>query len=97
MLIIKELREGFELRDLRRKCETMLAALGVSSDIRAQVQTHGLGGVRARHYYRYHHMAGKSETLKIGPSTFMYSITTAINIFIRFFCAYQKYIKTRTE
>jgi integrase len=64
MLTTKELREGFELRDLRRTCETMLAALGVSSDIRAQVQSHGLGGVQARHYDRHSYMAEKRVTLE---------------------------------
>ena len=64
MLTTKELREGFEMRDLRRTCETMLAALGVSSDIRAQVQSHGLGGVQARHYDRHNYMAEKRSTLE---------------------------------
>jgi integrase len=64
MLASNELREGFELRDLRRTCETMLAALGVSSDIRAQVQSHGLGGVQARHYDRHNYMAEKRSTLE---------------------------------
>jgi integrase len=64
MLTAKQLREGFELRDLRRTCETMLAALGVSSDIRAQVQSHGLGGVQARHYDRHNYMAEKRSTLE---------------------------------
>jgi len=64
MLVTKELRERFELRDLRRTCETMLAALGVSSDIRAQVQSHGLGGVQARHYDRHNYMAEKRSTLE---------------------------------
>jgi integrase len=64
MLASNEAREGFELRDLRRTCETMLAALGVSSDIRAQLQSHGLGGVQARHYDRHHYMAEKRATLE---------------------------------
>jgi integrase len=65
MLTTKELRERFELRDLRRTCETMLAALGISSDIRAQVQSHGLGGVQARHYDRHNYMAEKRTTLEV--------------------------------
>ncbi len=63
MMEAKELREGFELRDLRRTCETMLAAIGISSDIRAQIQSHGLGGVQARHYDRHNYMAEKRATL----------------------------------
>jgi hypothetical protein len=42
----------------------MLAALGVSSDIRAQVQSHGLGGVQARHYDRHSYMVEKRTTLE---------------------------------
>lgn len=64
MTITKELREPFQLRDLRRTCETMLAGLGVSSDIRAQLQSHGLGGVQARHYDRHDYMAEKQQALR---------------------------------
>lgn len=60
----KEAREGFELRDLRRTCETMLAALGVSSDVRAQLQSHGLGGVQTRHYDRHTYMNEKLAALE---------------------------------
>jgi ATP-dependent protease HslVU (ClpYQ) peptidase subunit len=41
-----------------------LAALGVSSDIRAQIQSHGLGGVQARHYDRHNYMGEKLSTLE---------------------------------
>lgn len=64
MMEAKELREDFELRDLRRTCETMLASIGISSDIRAQIQSHGLGGVQARHYDRHNYMAEKRATLE---------------------------------
>lgn len=64
MVKAKEVREEFELRDLRRTCETMLAALGVSSDIRAQIQSHGLGGVQKRHYDRHEYMLEKRATLQ---------------------------------
>jgi integrase len=44
-------RSPFELRDIRRTAETMLGGdLDVSKDIRAQIQSHGLGGVQDRHY-----------------------------------------------
>jgi hypothetical protein len=42
----------------------MLASLGVSSDARAQLQSHGLGGVQTRHYDRHDYMAEKRQTLK---------------------------------
>lgn len=43
----------FTIGDLRRSVETRLAGWKVSSDVRAQLQSHGLGGVQARHYDRY--------------------------------------------
>jgi integrase len=59
-----EARETFQLRDLRRTCETMLAALKVSSDVRAQLQSHGLGGVQQRHYDRHDYMLEKRQALQ---------------------------------
>lgn len=58
-------REPFQLRDLRRTAETMLAGLGVSSDIRAQLQSHGLGGVQNRHYDRHDYAPEKKRTLDL--------------------------------
>jgi hypothetical protein len=52
-----------QLRDLRRTCETMLAALGVPRDIRAQIQSHGLGGVQDRHYDRHSYRDEKRDAL----------------------------------
>lgn len=60
-----EAREPFQLRDLRRTAETMLAGLGVSSDVRAQLQSHGLGGVQARHYDRHTYAPEKRRTLEL--------------------------------
>jgi integrase len=57
-------REPFELRDLRRTAETMLARLGVSKDIRAQLQSHGLGGVQGRHYDKHEYTDEKRTALK---------------------------------
>ena len=55
-----ELERGpFSMRDLRRTAETHMAALGVSSDVRAQIQSHGLGGIQARHYDRHDYMPEK--------------------------------------
>lgn len=59
-----EAREDFQLRDLRRTCETMMAALKISSDVRAQLQSHGLGGVQKRHYDRHSYAAEKMQALK---------------------------------
>lgn len=56
-------RESFQLRDIRRTCETALARMGVSKDVRAQIQSHGLGGIQARHYDRHDYMPEKSAAL----------------------------------
>jgi integrase len=55
----------FQLRDIRRTCETMLASLGVSREVRAQLQSHGLGGVQIRHYDRHEYLEEKKHALEI--------------------------------
>lgn len=55
----------FQLRDVRRTCETMLAALRVPSDVRAQIQSHGLGGIQTRHYDRHDYRQEKLEALQM--------------------------------
>lgn len=60
-----ELEKGsFTLGDLRRTVETRLAALGVSQEVRAQLQSHGLGGVQSKHYDRHRYMAEKRAALE---------------------------------
>lgn len=60
-----ELERGpFTVGDLRRTVETRLAAAGVSTEIRAQLQSHGLGGVQARHYDRHDYLAEKRMALE---------------------------------
>lgn len=68
MVEAKEAREPFQLRDLRRTCETMLASLSVSSDIRAQLQSHGLGGIQHRHYDRHDYASEKRRALELWRS-----------------------------
>ena len=59
-----ELEAGpFTPGDLRRTVETRLAALGVSLEIRAQLQSHGLGGVQAKHYDRHDYLPEKRGAL----------------------------------
>jgi integrase len=65
MVSAGEARATFQLRDIRRTCETMLASLAVSSDVRAQLQSHGLGGVQNRHYDRHDYMAEKKRALEL--------------------------------
>jgi len=52
--------------DLRRTVETRLADAGVSREVRARLQSHGLGGVQDRHYDRHdylHETRAALETL----------------------------------
>lgn len=55
--------EPFGWRDLRRTCETMLAAMGISKDLRAQIQSHGLSGVQERHYDKHQYIEEKRTAL----------------------------------
>ena len=64
MVMAGEIREAFQLRDFRRTCETMMAALGVSSDVRAQLQSHALGGIQQKHYNRHDYATEKRRTLE---------------------------------
>lgn len=64
MLDASESAEHFQLADLRRTAETILASLGVSKDVRAQIQSHGLGGVQSKHYDRYDYLKGKREAIE---------------------------------
>jgi len=64
MVKAKTARAPFTLRDIRRTCETMLAGMGVSKDLRAQIQSHGLGGVQDRHYDRHAYMDEKRAALE---------------------------------
>ena len=41
----------------------MMASLNVTKDVRAQLQSHGLGGVQDRHYDRFHYMPQKTSAL----------------------------------
>lgn len=50
--------------DLRRTIETRLAAMGVSIEVRAQLQSHGLSGIQARHYIRHDFLDEKKNALE---------------------------------
>lgn len=59
-----ELERGpFTVGDLRRTVETRLAAAGVSTETRAQLQSHGLGGIQTRHYDRHDYLEDKRAAL----------------------------------
>ncbi|NMG16738.1 tyrosine-type recombinase/integrase [Aromatoleum bremense] len=55
--------EPFDLRDIRRTCETMLAGMGISRDTRAQLLSHGISGVQAAHYDRHAYTDEKRAAL----------------------------------
>jgi len=55
--------EPFDQRDIRRTCETMLAALGIGRDARAQLLSHGLSGVQQQHYDRHTYADEKRAAL----------------------------------
>lgn len=50
--------------DIRRTVETRLAALGVSSEVRAHLQSHGLSGVQIRHYNVHDYAEEKRAALE---------------------------------
>jgi|SRR5690606_34785859 len=49
---------------IRRTVETRLAAVGVPKEVRAQLQSHGLGGLQDRHYDRHTYLDEKLAALK---------------------------------
>lgn len=65
MLLAKTASAHFQFSDLRRTVETTLSALGVSKDHRAQLLSHGISGIQARHYDMYDYLAEKRQALAI--------------------------------
>ena len=56
--------QQFDLRDVRRTAETILASMGVSRDLRAQLLSHGITGVQAAHYDKHGYIEEKRECLE---------------------------------
>lgn len=56
---------GFQLKRVRSGVETNLARAGVSLDVRAQLQSHGITGVQARHYDDYDYEKEKLAALMV--------------------------------
>lgn len=60
-----ELEKGpFTVGDLRRTVETRLSAAGLAPHEMAQLQSHGLGGVQARHYNKHDYLQEKRTALE---------------------------------
>lgn len=57
--------DGFQLKRIRSGVETLLAAHGVSREVRGHLQSHGLTGVQARHYDGHDYMREKRLALDI--------------------------------
>ena len=56
--------DGFNLRDIRRTCETvMVGQLKITSSVLAQVLSHGITGVQAKHYDKYSYTDEKRAAL----------------------------------
>ena len=54
----------FQLKRIRSGVETLLAANGISREIRGHLQSHGLTGVQARHYDGHDYMPEKRHALE---------------------------------
>jgi hypothetical protein len=65
MVTAGEAAEPFTVGDLRRSVETLLAGFGVPLEVRAQLQSHGLGGLQARHYDRHAYADEKLEAVRL--------------------------------
>lgn len=55
---------AFDLRDVRRTVETLLASIGISKDVRAHLLSHGLSGVQAAHYDRHDYLSEKRAAVE---------------------------------
>jgi integrase len=55
--------EGFQAKRIRSGVETLLAARGVTQDIRGRLQSHGISGVQAAHYDGHHYLPEKESAL----------------------------------
>jgi len=63
--IVGQSIDAFQLKRLRSGVETLLAAKGISREVRGQLQSHGLTGVQARHYDGHDYMREKRGALEL--------------------------------
>ena len=57
--------KGVQLKRIRSGVETLLAAQGVSREVRGHLQSHGLTGVQARHYDGHDYLPQKRHALAV--------------------------------
>ena len=62
---VAEAIPGFQLKRVRSGVETLLAAHGVSREIRGHLQSHGLTGVQYRHYDGHDYLPEKRLALEV--------------------------------
>ena len=55
---------GFKAKRIRSGVETLLASVGISSEIRGRLQSHGIAGVQARHYDGHDYLSEKRNALE---------------------------------
>ena len=55
--------DHFTVADVRRTCETLLAGMKVSRDVRAHLLSHGLSGVQHAHYDKHDYIDEKHRAL----------------------------------
>lgn len=55
---------SFCYRDIRRTIETRMSDLGISKEVRAQIQSHDLGGIQMVHYNRFDFLEQKRQALQ---------------------------------
>ena len=63
--VVSDTIEAFQLKRIRAGIETLLAASGVSREVRGHLQSHGLTGVQARHYDGNDYMPKKRQAIEI--------------------------------
>lgn len=57
--------KNFQLKRVRSGIETLLAAAGVSKQIRGQLQSHGIGGIQDQHYDAHEYLPEKRGALDL--------------------------------
>ena len=63
--VVGDTIECFQPKRIRSGVETLLAANGVSREVRGHLQSHGLTGVQARHYDGHDYMKEKRSALDV--------------------------------
>lgn len=60
----KKFKAPFKYADLRRSIETNMASVDIIDDVRARIQSHGLGGIQNKHYNKHDYFPQKLAALK---------------------------------